>query len=48
MPMTGYDEDAIRIGGLRSGARTWRFKLVVMLIFLASIAVGAGLASLLR
>src|SRR5258708_3805618 len=30
VPTTGYDEDAARIGSLRSGTRPWWFKLMVL------------------
>ena len=42
MPGTGYDDEAIRVGRVRS-ARPWWLKIVVV-----AIAAGAGLASLFR
>jgi hypothetical protein len=48
MPTTGYDDDAMRAGGLRGAGRSWRFKTMLLAIFLAAIALGAGVASLVR
>jgi hypothetical protein len=46
MPTTGYDEGAMRIGCLRRGIRPLWFKLMVLAILVAAIAV--GVASLFR
>jgi hypothetical protein len=48
MPTTGYDGDAMGIGSLRSGTRPRWFKLMVLAIFVAATAVGAGAAPLFR
>jgi hypothetical protein len=48
MPTTGYDEEAMQIGSVRSGTRPRWFKLIALPVFAASIAVGSGLASRLR
>jgi hypothetical protein len=47
MPSLGYDDDAARIG-VRSLVRSRRFKLALLAMFLAGIALGVGLARLLR
>lgn len=38
MPGTGYDDEAECIGA-RSFTRRWRFKLMVLAVFVASMAV---------
>jgi hypothetical protein len=45
MPGTGYDENAMRVGSVRSGTRPRWLKLAV---FVITVAVGAGLASFFK
>ena len=44
MPGTGYDDDAMRIGTVRSGTRSWWSKLAMLTLFACSIGIGAGIA----
>jgi hypothetical protein len=48
MPGTGYNKEAMHIGSIRSGTRSWRCKLGVLLVFATSIAIGAAVAGLLK
>jgi hypothetical protein len=42
MPGTGYDDDATRVGSLRSASRSWWFRVLV--IFVMAVGVGAIIA----
>ena len=44
MPGTGYDDGAMRIGSLRSGTRSRRFKLIVLAVFVSAIVIGGAVA----
>jgi hypothetical protein len=48
MPGTGYDNEAMRVGSVRTGTRPIWFKLAILAIFLCSIGMGAGIAWLFR
>jgi hypothetical protein len=48
MPATGYDDDAMRIGSVRSGTHSWWFKLAMLALFVCSIGIGAGMAWLFK
>jgi hypothetical protein len=48
MPGWGYDEEAMRIGSVRSGTRPIWFKLAILALFVCSIGVGAGIAWLFK
>lgn len=48
MPCTGYDDDAMRIGSVRSDTRSRRVKLGLLAAFAASLMVGGLLAAMLR
>jgi hypothetical protein len=44
MPVGGYDDEAMRIGSVRSGTRSVWFKLAILAFFVCSIGIGAGIA----
>jgi hypothetical protein len=48
MPGTGYDDEAMCVGSVRSRTRPIWFKLAILAIFLCSIGIGAGIAWLFK